>query len=167
MSRYLDIDLRREMAELAKENAYEVLIQKTSRKIRCSCFNEKYNEPDTKCPKCIGTGWLFKFEKQKAFKQSASPSGQIVYTDIGTMLSGYNTFFFEHNVSIDEGDYIWEVTWKEDKPIKLVNLYKVQSVDRKRGPSGSIQYKLIYAQKEVLDKEFKNMYIGKAWRDIT
>lgn len=168
MARSLNIDLRDEMNELAKESAYEILIQKTSRKIRCSCFNEKYSEPDSKCPKCIGTGWLFKFEKQKAFKQSASAgtSGTIAFTEMGVITSNYSTFFFQHDTVIDEGDYIWEVAWKENKPIKLINLYKAQSVDKKRGESGSVQYKVVLAKKESLDKDFKNMYIGKAWRDL-
>lgn len=168
LKRNLNINLRDELAELSKESAYEVLVQKTSRKIRCSCFNEKYSEPDPKCPKCIGTGWLFKFERQKAFKQSASAgvSGNVLIAEIGMVASGYSTFFFQHDAQIDEKDYIWEVAWKENKPIKLMNLYKAEGVEKKRGETGSIQYKVVMAKKESLDKDFKGMYIGKAWRDL-
>lgn len=168
MSRKLEVNLREEMKELIEETAYEVLVQRCSKKIRCSCYSEKYNEPDSKCPKCTGLGWVFKFEKHKAFKQkvSAGQGSAIVFTEIGMLTNNYSTFFFEHNSSVEARDYIWEVAWKEGKPIKLVNLYIVESTTPQRGEDGTIQFKSVLAKKEVLDKDFRGMYIGKAWRDI-
>lgn len=163
-----DINLRDEMSELIDGSQYEVLVQRTSQKIRCSCFNEKYGEPDAKCSKCIGTGWLFKFERHKTFKQDiiANNDGDILVTPLGQLVQGYVKFFFTHDVLISQNDYIWEVAWKNNKPIKLVALYQIKSHSDQRGSSGTIEYKYAIAEKEAFDKDFKNMYIGKAWRDI-
>ena len=35
-----------------------------------------------------------------------------------------------------------------------------------RGWNGQIEYRYCIAKIEPFDKDFKNMYIGKAWRDI-
>lgn len=165
----IEIDLRKELTELMSENMYEVLLQRTSKKIRCKCYNEKYREADSKCPVCLGSGWLFKFEKCKAFNQDirASVGNAIITTDLGKLSNENKTFFFEHNVPMSVGDYIWEVAWENDMPVSLINLFKINAIDEKRGASGRIEYKSIIAKKESIDSDFKNMYIGKAWKDVT
>lgn len=164
-----DIDIRAELTELMRANSYEVLVQRTSRKIRCKCFNEKYQESDSKCPMCLGLGWLFKFEKVKTFKQDirAAIGNAIISTDIGRLTNENQTFFFEHNCEMNEGDYIWEVAWKNGMPISLVNLFKIEAILDKRGDNGRVEFKVVIAKKESIDKDFKNMYIGKAWKDVT
>ena len=163
-----DINLREELKDLMRENSYEVLIQRTSKKVRCKCFNEKYNEPDSKCPICLGTGWLFKFDKCKAFNQDirAAVGNALINTDIGVRINENKTFVVEHDVDMSVGDYIWEVTWREGKPISLLSLFKIEAISENRGSSGRIEFKTIIAKKETIDKDFKNMYIGKAWRDV-
>ena len=163
-----DIDLRAELKTLMKHNMYEVLVQRCSKKVRCKCFNNVHNEPTSKCPICLGTGWVFKFEKVKAFNQDirASIGNAIITTDIARLYNENKTFFFEHTTKLNLGDYIWEVTWKNDKPISLVSLYKIQAIDCKRGLDGHIEFKSVMAKKESIDVDFKNMYIGKAWREL-
>lgn len=164
----LDLNLRTEMKELIDKTEYYVMLQRTSKKIRCSCFNNKYQEPGARCPKCLGTGRLFKFEKLKVFKQDypGSPETAITKHPIGELSFGYKTFYFEHDTFPQQNDYIWEVAWDKNKPIKLNTLYRIQSTTELRGESGRIEFKQCVAQKEVLDKDFKNMYIGKAWKDV-
>lgn len=166
-----DIDLRKEMNQLLSETKYSVLIQKTSKKIRCSCYSHKYQESKAKCPKCTGTGWLFKFEKVKAFKQDFTPSvstadnGELI-TDLGDLSFNDKVFYLPFDSHPQTGDYIWEVTWKNGKPVSLQNLYRIKSASEQRGEKGKIEYYVAACKKEVMNKDFKNHYIGKAWRDI-
>lgn len=173
MSRVLDrytpkLDLREEMVDLISETQFEVLIQRTSEKIRCTCYNEQYKEADSKCPKCIGTGWVFKFEKHKCFKQDiiSNSDGDILVTPAGKLVNGFVKFFFPFNVPLSRNDYIWEVAFKNNKPIRLNTLYKIEDMSEQRGIKGSIEYKMAIAKIEPFNKDFKNMYIGKAWRDL-
>lgn len=163
-----EVNLRQEMIDLSNETAYEVLIQRTSSKIRCKCFNHKFQEPDARCPICIGTGWVFKFEKHKAFKQDmiANNNGNILFTPVGKLIQGYSKFFFQYDVPITKKDYIWEVAFKNGKPIKLIAMYQVEDLSPERGLDGQIEYKLCVAKDEPFNSDFKNMYIGKAWRDV-
>lgn len=163
------VNLRNEMQKMIDETDYEVLIQRTSQKIRCDCFDEKYNEADGKCPKCIGTGWLFKFERHKAIRQDiiSDSDGDIITTSMGQLVTGYTKLFFLHDTPVVMNDYIWEVAWKNNKPIKLLNLYHVKEVSEQRGWAGNIEFKVVIGKDENVDKDFKNMYIGKAWRDLS
>lgn len=163
-----DLDLREEAKKLLINTKYEVLLQKTSNKIRCNCYDNKYQEADSKCPKCLGTGWLFKFEKHKTFKQdeSSNPIDGLDIIQAANINSNQRIFYFEHNVYPQIKDYIWEITWKNKRPYKLNELYKIKSVSDMRGETGKIEYFMVLADKEAIDKDFKNMHIGKAWRDI-
>lgn len=164
----LDIDLREEVSAMISETKYEVLLQRTSKRIRCTCYNETYKEAHGKCPKCLGAGWLFKFEKHKVLKQDAIMSNDngLIVTNLGFIDHGYATFYFSHEVPISKGDYLWEVSWKKGKPIKLNTLYKIKEASEQRGETGKIEFKVGIAAKEVIDKDFRNMHIGKAWREI-
>lgn len=162
-----DVDLREEMCDLIKQTRYNVLLQRTSKKIRCRCFNHKYTEADSKCPICLGTGWLFKFEKLRSFKQDVDTTaeGAILFTQVGELHHSYKVFYFEHDTHPKVKDYIWEVQWAGNKPTKLNELFKIKEVSDQRGENGKIEYYTILAQREAIDKDFKNMHIGKAWRD--
>lgn len=161
------IDLRKEMKKLLDNTKYKVLLQRTSKKIHCSCYNDKYHEGKAHCNKCLGTGYLFKFEKQKTFKQdyASSPDSAILFTEIGQFSYNTRTFYFSHDSNPQAKDYIWEVSWKGEKPIELKNLYRIKSVGEQRGVNGRIEFYVVVAELEVLDKDFRNNYIGKAWRD--
>lgn len=166
-----DIDLRKEVNKLLSETKYSILIQKTSKKIRCKCYSHKYQESKSKCPICTGTGWLFKFDKIKAFKQDFTPSvstadnGMLV-TDIGDAAFSDKVFYLPHDSHPQVGDYIWEVTWRNNKPIAIQNLYKIKAANEQRGDKGKIEYYVAACKKEIMNKDFKNHYIGKAWRDV-
>ena len=166
-----EINLREEMNKLLQDTKYSVLIQKTSKKIRCKCFNHKYQESNSKCPICTGTGWLFKFDKVKAFKQdftassSTADNGQL-FTELGDAVFNNKVFYLPYDSHPQVGDYIWEVTWKNNKPVALQNLYAIKTSNEQRGLNGKIEYYVATCKKEILNKDFKNHYIGKAWRDV-
>ena len=161
------IDLRKEMKKMLDNTKYKIMLQKTSKKIHCKCYNEKYHEAKNKCNICLGTGWVFKFEKHKAFKQDCTNSADsaILFTGAGQFSYNSKIFYFSHDVHPQAKDYIWEVTWKGEKPKSLQNLYRIQSIGEQRGENGRIEYYVALAELEVLDKDFRNFYVGKAWRD--
>lgn len=165
-----DINLREEMRKFINSTRYQVLLQRVSQKIRCSCYKDQFGESGgSKCPKCLGTGYLCRFTKHKAYKQDTMRFTQhVVFTHVGELINGPKTFFFEHDVHPKQGDYIWEVTWspKTQKPIQLLNLYRILEVSDERGELGRIEYFAVWAELENINKDFKNMYIGKAWKDI-
>jgi len=166
-----DINLREEMRKLINSTEYQVLLQRVSQKVRCACYKDQFTESsNNKCPKCLGTGYLCRFTKHKAYKQDTMRFTQhVTFTHIGELINGPKTFFFEHDVHPMPGDYIWEVSWnpKTRKPVKLLNLFRILEVADERGILGRIEYFTVWAERENINKDFKNMHIGKAWKDIT
>ena len=164
------INLRQEMRKFINSTQYQVLLQRVSKRIRCSCFREQFTESgNDKCPKCLGIGYLFKFTKHKSYKQDTMRfTDHVVFPPIGNISTTNKTFFFEHDVHPKKNDYIWEVTWapKTNRPIELLNLFHITEVADMRAELGRIEYYAVWAELENIDKDFKNMHIGKAWKDL-
>ena len=165
-----NINLRAEMRKFMNSTEYWVLLQRVSQKVKCSCYRDQFTEGgDHKCPKCLGTGYLFRFTKHKTYKQDTRRfMDHVIYPPVGEMTNGPKTFFFEHDVHPNKDDYIWEVTWTPvtQKPIQLISLFRITEVADMRGELGRIEYFAVWAELENIDRDFKNMYIGKAWRDL-
>lgn len=162
------IDLRQEMQYFLNTTEYRVLLQRLSHVLKCDCYKEEFTEAQAKCPKCLGSGKLFKFTKEIAYKQNLNIMDSMLFTGVGNISDTVQTFFFRYDVHPQKGDYIWEVTWNHEngKPIKLVNLFYIIEVADMRGEFGRIEYYACLGRQENIDMDFKNMYIGKAWRDM-
>ena len=165
-----NINLREEMRKFMNSTEYTVLLQRISQKVKCSCYKDQFTESgDFRCPKCLGTGFLFRFTKHKAYKQDTRRfMDHVTFPPIGNTSVTPKTFFFEHDVHPRKNDYIWEVTWAPvtRKPVQLINLFKITEAADMRSELGRVEYYAVWAELENIDKDFKNMYIGKAWRDI-
>lgn len=164
-----NMDLRKELNYLFDTNNYAVVLQHLSNKIHCNCYKSSYKEGLGKCPKCLGTGWISKFTKIKAFKQDVKlDTNKIFFSSIGEYSMSDKVFLFNYNTSIAKNDYIWETTWNHriDKPIELINLYRVKEVSDMRGETGRIEYYSIYAIEENINNDFKNLYIDEIWKQL-
>jgi hypothetical protein len=165
-----NINLREEIRKFMNTTEYQVLLQRVSQKVNCSCWKPAFTEGgDSRCSKCLGRGRLFRFTKHKSYKQDTSRFAEhIGFPPFGEMSDSPKTFFFEHDVHPKRNDYIWEVTFapRTGKPVQLLNLYKITEVADMRSIHGRIEYYAVWAVLENIDKDFKNMYIGKAWRDL-
>lgn len=153
-----DIDLRKEVAEILDETGHYVLLQRTSRKLRCICWDEKMQESsidaykkamgikDTQlksCPKCLGAGWLSRIERVLTRRQLAadmiSLTSRLQTLEIGQTTFDNKLFYFEHDVNPRGGDYIFEVGWKGNRPTHLINSYRIQVSNELREHKGRIE----------------------------
>lgn len=155
----MDLDLRQEIRELLEESGHYVLLQRTSRKLRCVCWDEKMQEssierymqsmrlattPHKECPKCLGSGWVSRIERVLTRRQLASDiislTSRIQSLEIGKQTFDNKLFFFEHNVNPRDGDYILEVGWDGIKPTHLINSYRIQVSNDLREKQGRIEF---------------------------
>lgn len=154
-----DMDLRKEFAEILDESGHYILLQRTSRKLRCVCWDEKLQEssikkykeymrlldtPHKECPKCLGSGWVSRIERVRTRRQLASDiismTSRIQTLDIGKQTFDNLLFFFEHNIQPKEGDYIFEVGWDGIKPTHLIKSYSIQVANDLRQHEGRIEF---------------------------
>ena len=154
-----DIDLRKEINTLLNDHGHFILLQRTSRKLRCVCWDEKLKEstikryievtkdietPHKECPKCLGAGWVSRIERIKT-RRDVVLSNPALSEQIGTLSIGQHTFdakafFFQHDIRPQEGDYIFEVGWDGNKPTHLINSYRIQMAIDKREKAGRIEF---------------------------
>lgn len=154
-----DMDLRQEIDELLQETGHYVLLQRTSRKLRCICWDEKMKESSIEnylkymkllttkhkeCPKCLGSGWVSRIERVLTRRQLASDiislTSRIQTLEIGKQTFDNKLFYFKHDVQPREGDYIIEVGWDGLKPTHVINSYIIQMSADMREHGGRIEY---------------------------
>lgn len=155
----MDMDLRKEFREILDESGHYVLLQRTSRKLRCVCWDEKMQESSIEkymksmkllntnhkeCPKCLGAGWISRIERVLTRRQLASDiismTSRLQTLEIGQQTFDNKLFFFEHNIQPREGDYILEVGWDGTKPTHLINSYLIQISNDLRQRQGRIEF---------------------------
>lgn len=144
------IDLRKEMDIILSEFGHPVLLQRTSRKIRCICWNELYQEAKSDCPICNGTAWKVRIEKHKVRKQDASVAitrpNRVQDTALGDVAIGANIFFMRFNAHPVAGDLIFEVGWDGSKPTNIFQVHEINSIEPERGKNGRIEYYRIHTR---------------------
>lgn len=140
----MNIDLRKEFHELMEESGHYILLQRTSRKLRCMCWNEKYQEADGSCPRCLGEGWVSRIERHLLRKQSALRINYLTtnmkQTPMGEMNVGQMNFFMEHDAKPQKGDVIMEVGWNKQRPTHLIRTYDIADVQDYRLEKGRVEY---------------------------
>ncbi len=158
-----NIDLRKEIDDILKDYGYYVLLQRTSRKIHCSCFKEKYQEPDSHCPICYGSGWVNRIEKHKTYSQNqslvVSKPGLNTMGPLGYIYTPANVYHFKHDVHPQIGDLIYEVGWNKDRPVNLHRCFKLSHSEAKRGDNGRIEFYFAASKAEAIDFKFKEWTI--------
>lgn len=159
----ININLRDEFHEIMQNYGHYILIQRTGRSIRCSCWSEKYQEAEPECSLCGGTGWLSRIERHLTRKESAS---QIIskpnlrqQNPTGKTWIDTHHFYFYHNVHPQVGDYIYEVGWSGHKPTHLSRMYMINDIDPLRGDNGRIEYWTASAKAETINVDLKEQLI--------
>lgn len=162
----INIDLRKELDNILSNFGYYVILQRTSRKIRCFCYDEKLQEAKSNCLACGGTGWIGRLEKHVTRKDEASDiityPDKIKQTDIGKMASPSDVFYFKHYVHPQVGDYIFEVGWTNNKPTNLLTVYRINHVQPVRGTGGRIEYYWAACKREPINLEFFQLLINRS-----
>lgn len=176
----LDIDLRKEFHDIIEETGHYVLLQRTSRKLRCICWDEKMKESSIErymeymklvktehkeCPRCLGAGWLSRIERLKTRRQLASDiislTSRMQTLDIGQQTFDNKLFFFEHNVHPKEGDYIFEVGWNGIKPTHLINSYQIQMATDMREHQGRIEFWQVVTKEDNINTGIQGFGVKK------
>ena len=162
----MNIDLRKEFNKFIEENGHYVLLQRTSRQIRCRCFDEIRKEGDAKCKLCLGKGWLSKIERHKVRYDSAI---QIItrpnlnkLSPIGHSWIDGRTFYFKHDVKLQVGDVIYEVGWdaqQSQKPTHLIRTFAINDVYAYRGDNGRVEFNLASVKAETLNQKIRNIVV--------
>ena len=145
------IDLRKETELILGDFGHPILLQRSSRKIRCSCWNELYQEADSKCVLCNGIGWLVRIEKHLARRQDASVAvtrpNRVQDTLVGDVMTGANMFFVQHHVHPAVQDIIYEIGWDaKNNPINIISVHEINSVEPERGQRGRIEYYRVHTR---------------------
>jgi hypothetical protein len=160
------IDLRKEFEELINQYGHYVLLQRTSRHIRCRCFDEVRQEGDASCRVCLGKGWISRIERHKVRYDSAT---QIVSRPnlnqigpIGHSWVDARVFYFKHDVHLQVGDIIYEVGWDKknpQKPTHLIRAFAINDVYAYRGDNGRIEYQVASVRAETVNTKIRNIVI--------
>lgn len=153
------MDLRHEFDRILDNFGHYVLLQRTSRQVRCICWNEKYQESSVEqykrltkypgelsgCPRCLGKGWISRIERHKVRRDNAS---QIIalpqltkQMDIGQVATEARVFYMRFDAHPKKGDIIFEVGWRGHKPTHIIQCFEIQAAeDLRAGPTGELYY---------------------------
>lgn len=175
-----EIDMRQESSELIKKHGFPVLFQRTSRKLRCICWNEKHQESDVEqyisvmkirknfpasCPRCLGTGRVSRIERHMVRRQQSAQAimlPQLIQQGSpGLVASDARIFFLMHDVHPKKGDYIYEVGWDKSRPTHMRQAFKIQSVEDMRLENGRIEYYKVVTKESNVDTMIKGFVIRR------
>ena len=163
------MDLRATVAETLRNYGHKVLLQRTSRKLRCRCWNEAMSSADPRCPFCSGSGWVSRIESHYTRKDSGSMRvswpERVQGTGMGEVQRGTGIFYFMHNVYPQVGDTVLEVGWdSQGRPTHIVKAYRITYVFAHRGKGGRIEYFQAGVNQKVLDLDSLEMNVRKMGR---
>lgn len=152
------VDVQKTMNEEIKKGI-DILIQRKSKKIKCSCFDEVYQTGDSNCRICLGEGILYKIQKEKAILQKGSDNSNsdIKKTELGNVnISSFNLYLKE-NIKPSTGDKIFIASWNYKNPTHLKRVLEIKKVDPIINNEGkNLLFKIVALNSP---KDFK---IGKA-----
>lgn len=160
------IDLRKEVKKLLDNYGHYVLLQRTSRKIRCRCWSEINQEAKADCTSCIGAGWISVIERHRvrndpAIQPITRPNLSNITTSGRSWVDALNVFF-RHDAHPNIDDYIYHVGWDKDnenKPTHLIRTYKINDVYQERGMNGRIEYYVVSARAETIRTQHRKIFI--------
>ncbi len=173
------MDLREEFDRILGEYGHYVLLHRTSRKIRCICWNEKYKESSVElylqrtrlrvkldaCPRCLGSGWVSKIERHQVRRDNASQT--VSLPDLkkqlipGQLATGARVFYLRWNAAPQIGDYFYEVGWNDKRPTHLIQAYQINAVEDLRGLEGRTEYFLVVCREANIDTDIRRLTLRK------
>lgn len=160
------MDLRKEFDKLLKQYGHYILLQRTSRKIRCRCFDEVRQEPLNSCSICLGKGWVSKIERHKVRYDSSiaqtSRGTLSTMTPAGAMWTDGKLFFFRHDVDMKVGDMVFEVGWdpkNPHKPTHVIRSYELTDMFEYRSDNGRIEYRAGISKSQATNNNIRNIVV--------
>jgi hypothetical protein len=161
------MDLRKEFDEILEKYGFNVLVVRSDRKLRCSCWNEKTQEADRECPVCFGKGWVPVVEKHTVRSMDTSVPETLAMlgqdsSKIGGLSIPGRVYYTRYNLLISATDLIVDVDWSSNgKPIyNGGGIYEVSHVDPKRFEKGELIYNKVYVKDEPVEKQVRGIRIS-------
>ena len=158
----LDIDLRVEMQELIEDYAYHALLVRTS-DMSCSCTEGQSQQYSTICPICLGTAKRIRLERINVISKLAIQTTRLVNATIqsklGEISSDSKVFYIKYNIKPSVGSLICEVSWKNNKPVSILGVYKIEYTVPLRMEHGRSEYAVVVAHREVTNVDFREKTI--------
>lgn len=159
------IDLRKEFDEILEEFGYDVLLQRTNRRIHCKCWNRTSGEGDPECPVCNGTGWVIRIERIRVRREDASqvvtrPS-RVQSSPIGKAWTSSAVYYMRYSVAPQVGDIIYEVKWSQNQPVQLVAAYEINDINALIGDGGRVEYYAAYTRLDSTNLKHQSLQIRK------
>jgi hypothetical protein len=149
------MDLRKEIHDIIEETGHHVLLQRSSRWLRCSCWNEKYQEAEAGCSLCLGKGKVTRIERHKVRDQLATNiitlPEHIQRTAIGRIATDTRVIFMKHDTHPKIGDIIMEVGWNGQRPTHIIHQYEINYADPLREKKGRIEFYQVTAKEISVD----------------
>lgn len=160
------INLREEFEQMLDSFGHFILLQHTSRKLRCRCWNEQLREGDSNCPYCFGRGRVSRIERHKVrYNSAVSEMTRPVLTSlspVGDIWTDAKAVYFKYDVNVQSGDYVYEVGWSQNnphKPVQLIATYVINDVYEYRGDNGRIEYKFASVRRESTNMDIQGIVI--------
>jgi len=164
----VSIDLKKEFESILKHYGHDVLVIRSDKKLRCSCYNEVTLEADRKCPICFGIGWSYTAERHTCRSETASVEETLTRAIsskvLGSVVSEGRKYFFKPNMAAKEKDYIVSVDWNQfGKPIyKDGGVWEINNVDRnlKLG-QGEDVFKIVYTSENPVESHIRGIRMAE------
>lgn len=163
------MDLRKEFDAILEEYGFPVLVVRSDRKLRCSCWSEKMQEADRECPVCFGLGWVPTVEKHmvRSMDSSVPETLAMIGQDMppfGPIAIPGRIYYTRYNANLRPTDLIVDVDWtKGGKPLYSGGgIYEVSHIDPKRFDRGRLIYNKVYVKDEPVEKAIRGFRIANA-----
>lgn len=160
--------LKDDFLDILEQYGHNVLVVRQSKKLKCSCWTEKYQEADKECPVCFGLGTVPVIEKHTVRSQTMTIPQTLPRAvsdlSLGSMEYSGNAYYMRPDIPISVGDLIVEVDWSATgKPIYTGDtLSEVNYVDPKRFEHGETIFKKVYVSGTSVDRKIRGIRIANS-----
>lgn len=160
-----DIDLRKEVDYLLDRYGVKVLYVRSSKYIKCKCYDELYKAGHSSCKLCLGTGKVTSVEPITIFYNNEK---YYSYLSVG---GRYNTkvgeFILKYNSNPEFNDTILVVGYKNNIVVDVKKVYKITNANDVRCDNGRVEYyEVAVSTEDTLINKY-NSYINGMRIDIS
>jgi len=145
-------------------NGFNLFIQRKSKQIKCTCFDEIHQTGNPECNICSGEGVLYRVQKEKAVLQKSptASNAENTKTALGSIDQSEYNFYLRNEVHPKINDKIFLAVWNNGTPIELKQVLKIQKVDPIINNKGEILLYNIFAKNSPKHKKIGTAIIKKA-----
>lgn len=156
--------LKQEFEDILKEYGHPVLLVRSEKKVRCSCYDRKTQSSPRTCPKCFGFGFVPLVEKHTIREMDTGvPMAYPLIAEqgqMGDMSVGGRAYFFLPNADIRPGDLIMDVAWKKGYPVlDGGSIWEVSHVDGQRFSKGELIFQKVYVKENPVEMKVRGFHI--------